>query len=100
MGTTTVTLGNDGSSPENLSDWMQKVKAAGTEVNIGLFVGHGTIRMASGIKYDSLPSPTQLEKMGALLREQLDAGAWVCLPAWSICLASTHLHTSWNTWPK
>ncbi|MFC6999277.1 N-acyl-D-amino-acid deacylase family protein [Rufibacter roseus] len=75
MGATTVTLGNDGSSPDNLQEWMQKVEDHKPDVNVALFVGHGTIRIASGIQYDSLPSQQQLERMGQLLREQLEAGA-------------------------
>ncbi len=76
MGATTITLGNDGDSPsQDLESWLQRVGATGSEVNMATFVGHGSIRMASGIKYDSLPTQAQLEKMGQLLREQLDLGA-------------------------
>ncbi|MGV3540331.1 MAG: N-acyl-D-amino acid deacylase, partial [Rufibacter sp.] len=60
MGATTVALGQDGSSPDELGAWMKRVENAGTDVNIVTFVGHGTIRMNSGIKYDSLPSQAQL----------------------------------------
>jgi N-acyl-D-aspartate/D-glutamate deacylase len=75
MGATTVTLGNDGDSPDDLNSWLKNVEEAGSEVNIGMFVGHGTLRAKSGINYDSLPSPAQLEKMGKLLRDQLDLGS-------------------------
>lgn len=74
MGVTTVTLGNDGGSPDDVAAWMNRVDNGQPDVNIGVFVGHNSIRMASGIEYDSLPTPTQLNRMGAMLREQLDAG--------------------------
>ncbi|WP_205503296.1 N-acyl-D-amino-acid deacylase family protein [Rufibacter psychrotolerans] len=74
QGATTVTLGNDGAHPQNLQSWMQRVDQAGSEVNIALFVGHGTLRQEAGLNYDSLPTQAQLEKMGQLLREKLDLG--------------------------
>ncbi|WP_207431213.1 N-acyl-D-amino-acid deacylase family protein [Sabulibacter ruber] len=74
MGATTVILGQDGSHPENLKTWMQRLDQTGADVNVATFVGHGTLRMESGVKFDSLPTPAQLEKMGQLLREQLEMG--------------------------
>ncbi|RNI22501.1 N-acyl-D-amino-acid deacylase family protein [Rufibacter latericius] len=74
MGVTTVILGQDGSHPEDLKAWMQNLEQTPADVNVATFVGHGTLRMESGVKFDSLPSPEQLKKMGQLLRNQLDMG--------------------------
>ena len=46
MGVTTITLGQDGRSPESgsVAGWMDRVDSAGTGVNIVHFIGHGTVR--------------------------------------------------------
>nr|WKN39409.1 amidohydrolase family protein [Tunicatimonas sp. TK19036] len=78
MGVTTISLGKDGSSPdyENLDEWMQQVEDTVPGVNIAMFVGHGTLRMQSGIKYNPRPSQEQLADMGNLLERNLDAGCF------------------------
>ncbi|MGB3587870.1 MAG: amidohydrolase family protein [Tunicatimonas sp.] len=78
MGATTISLGKDGSSPdyENLAEWMQLVADTVPGVNIAMFVGHGTLRMQSGIKYNPRPSDEQLEVIGQLLEQNLDAGCF------------------------
>ena len=78
MGATTISLGKDGSSPnyEDLTEWMQLVEDTVPGVNIAMFVGHGTLRMQSGIKYNPRPSDEQLETMGRLLENNLDAGCF------------------------
>jgi N-acyl-D-aspartate/D-glutamate deacylase len=42
MGVTTITLGQDGDSPEvlDLKGWLNKIREQGTAVNIAMFVGH------------------------------------------------------------
>ena len=78
MGVTTISLGKDGSSPDyrNLGDWMQRVADTVPSVNIAMFVGHGTLRMLSGIEYSPHPSEQQLQEMGRLLSENLSAGCF------------------------
>lgn len=73
MGVTTITLGQDGSSPEvpRLSDWLDKVSDAGVATNIAMLVGHGTLRSLAGIGLDPDPSPGQLDKMLGLLEATL-----------------------------
>ena len=46
MGVTTITLGQDGRSPESgsVAEWMDRVDSVGTGVNILHFIGHGTVR--------------------------------------------------------
>ena len=78
MGVTTITIGQDGSSPwtTDLRAWMQRADSAGPGVNVAVFAGHGTLRHLSGIGNDRNPSETQVDSMKALLRRQLDAGAF------------------------
>jgi len=73
MGVTTITLGQDGSSPEvaDLSDWMAQVAADGSGTNIAMFVGHGTLRTLSGIGRTQVPEPRDLERMLAMLETSL-----------------------------
>jgi N-acyl-D-aspartate/D-glutamate deacylase len=74
QGVTTITLGQDGSSPasENLSEWMNEVEAQGIGVNLAMFVGHGTLRELSGIGRDPVPSPEQLQRMLEMLEHNLE----------------------------
>lgn len=78
MGATTISLGKDGSSPavEDLGAWMQQVEDTVPGVNIAMFVGHGTLRMLSGIRYNPRPTQEQVVDMGQMLAKGLDAGAF------------------------
>ncbi len=78
MGVTTICLGQDGFSPEHedLRTWMQEVEASKPVVNVALFAGHNTLRMLSGIAYDSIPSPQGMARMEQLLRNAMDAGCF------------------------
>ncbi len=73
QGVTTITLGQDGSSPatESLSQWMNEVEAQGIGVNLAMFVGHGTIRELSGIGRDPVPTSEQMQRMLELLERNL-----------------------------
>lgn len=73
MGVTTITLGQDGSSPDAdpLSDWLAAVAERGIGPNLAMFVGHGTLRNLSGIGNTKTPAPEQLERMLGMLRETL-----------------------------
>lgn len=78
MGITTITLGQDGFSPnqKDLSTWMDSVDTVKPAVNVALFAGHGTLRMLSGIGYDSIPTGQKLEGMEQLLAQAMDAGCY------------------------
>ncbi|MDF9800319.1 N-acyl-D-amino-acid deacylase [Catalinimonas alkaloidigena] len=93
MGVTTISLGKDGSSPgldsprldgpgqvgsgkEGMTAWMQEVEDTIPGVNIAMFVGHGTLRMLSGIKYNPRPTQEQIVDMGEMLAMNLDAGCF------------------------
>ncbi len=74
MGVTTITLGQDGSSPDvqPLSDWMDEVAAKGIGTNLAMFIGHGTLRTQSGIGLSDSPAPEDLQRMFDMLDEALD----------------------------
>ncbi len=73
MGVTTIALGQDGSSPDAqpLSNWLDRVAASGIGTNLAMFVGHGTLRMQSGIGLDPDPPEDLLQAMLMLLDETL-----------------------------
>lgn len=77
MGVTTITLGQDGYSPEeDLTQWLKKVEKAKPGVNIAVFAGHNTLRGSAGINYDSLPGRDGFSKMQQLLKDAMHAGAY------------------------
>ena len=70
QGVTTITLGQDGASPdiEDLSDWMEQVSDQGIGVNLAMFVGHGTLRELSGIGRNPEPADAMLRMLELLDR--------------------------------
>src|SRR5690606_22883258 len=84
MGVTTVTLGQDGSSPgtgkdgtRRLAAWMEAVERAGPDINVATCSGHGTLRRQAGID-DATREPPREEvaRMVALLEEDLAASSF------------------------
>lgn len=73
MGVTTITLGQDGSSPdvEPLSNWMSEVATKGIGTNLAMFVGHGTLRNQSGIGLEKNPADEDIERMLSMLDDAL-----------------------------
>ena len=73
MGVTTISLGQDGSSPDvvPLSDWLNQVSARGIGTNLVMFVGHGTLRNQVGIGRSETPEPEAMQQMLDLLDESL-----------------------------
>ncbi|MEE8426106.1 MAG: amidohydrolase family protein [Woeseiaceae bacterium] len=75
MGVTTITLGQDGSSPEvdDLAAWMDRVAGNGIGPNLAMFVGHGTLRTLAGIGRTQVPEADDLARMLAMLDTSLKA---------------------------
>ena len=74
QGVTTITLGQDGSSPAT-SDFPKlftEYEAKGLGVNITMFVGHGSLRADSGIGQNAHPSDEDLAQMAQMLDAALD----------------------------
>jgi N-acyl-D-amino-acid deacylase len=85
QGATTVLLGQDGVTPnfdadhvpaEPLAQWMKRLDAHGSEVNVATLSGHGALRMLTGVGNAPIPTPPQMKRMEALLEEDLAAGAF------------------------
>lgn len=74
MGVTTITLGQDGSSPEvdDLGGWLDAVADAGIGPNLAMLAGHGTLRQQAGIGLAAQPAPEQLEALLTRLDAALD----------------------------
>lgn len=73
MGVTTIILGQDGSSPnEEIKTWMEKVDSIKTGVNIGMFIGHGTLRRRAEIGTKEKGSEKELQKMLDELNQSLE----------------------------
>ncbi|HEX5764615.1 MAG TPA: amidohydrolase family protein [Woeseiaceae bacterium] len=73
MGVTTISLGQDGSSPDtvNLEGWLDRVSHKGIGPNLAMFVGHGTLRSLSGIGLAPEPAPEDLATMLSMLDKTL-----------------------------
>jgi len=73
MGVTTISLGQDGSSPKTreLLKWREEVNAHGTGVNIAQFIGHGTLRTLAGVGQHTKISDLQMATMSEILRENM-----------------------------
>ncbi len=78
MGATTITLGQDGSSPvtSDIGRWMDSLDQQGIGPNIAMFVGHGTLRKLSKTGYSESPTSQQIEDMQSMLTDQLEAGCF------------------------
>ncbi|MCB0719027.1 MAG: amidohydrolase family protein [Bacteroidetes bacterium] len=76
MGVTTIALGQDGGGPQVVdpSAFIDSLNAGGLGVNVAYFAGHGTIRMMSGVEYDTEPTDAGIDSMKSILRSQLEGG--------------------------
>ncbi len=73
MGVTTISLGQDGSSPNemDLGSYIEKVDQKNLGPNIVQFIGHGTIRNLSGIGIKKNSSKKEFDKMISILDQNL-----------------------------
>ena len=76
QGVTTVIEGPDGSSPLPLAPFLQKLDELRKSVNIGSFVGHGSIRSSVIGDVDRKPTSEELKKMEALAEQGMRDGAF------------------------
>lgn len=76
QGITTVVLGMDGGGPwevaERLADW----ESQGIGVNALTFTGHGAIRREVMGMDDRTPTPDEMDRMKALVRQGMEGGAF------------------------
>ena len=75
QGVTTVIEGPDGSSPLPLAPFLAQLDALEKSVNIGSFVGQGSIRTAVVGNGDRKATPEEIQKMVALAEQGMKDGA-------------------------
>jgi N-acyl-D-amino-acid deacylase len=76
QGVTTLMEGPDGSSPLPLKPFLDKLAALDTSVNIGSFVGQGTIRGEVIGEGDRAATPADIERMTRLVEQGMRDGAF------------------------
>ena len=76
QGVTTLIEGPDGSSPLPLAPFLAKAAALGRSVNLGLFVGQGSIRSAVIGEADRPATADELQKMRTLVAQGMKDGAF------------------------
>ncbi len=76
QGVTTVAGGVDGRSFWPIADGLARIEATGTGVNYATFVGQGTVwNLVMGGSTRRRPTPAELDRMRALVRQGMEAGA-------------------------
>ena len=76
QGITTSIVGQDGGSHLPLKDWFAQLEAKHVALNIASFAGHGTLRgAATGADYKRTVTNAELDKMRALMAQEMEAGA-------------------------
>ena len=76
QGVTTALGGPDGSSPLPIGEWLTRFETEGAAVNMGLLVGHGTVRREVLGLEDRAPDETELETMRGLVDQAMRDGAF------------------------
>ena len=76
QGVTTAIGGPDGGSPLPIGEWLDGFEAAGSAINMGLLVGHGTVRGEVLGLEDRHPEEAELEAMRALVDRAMEEGAF------------------------
>ena len=76
QGVTTLIEGPDGSSPLPLAPFLPKLDALPKSVNIGSFIGQGSIRSAVIGNVDRKATPDEIAKMQALVEQGMRDGAF------------------------
>ncbi len=76
QGVTTIVGNPDGEGPVDLAAQRKALLADGLGVNVALLVGHGSVRAAVMGMADRDPTPAELDRMRALVREAMENGAF------------------------
>jgi N-acyl-D-amino-acid deacylase len=76
QGVTTLMEGPDGSSPVPLAPFLAKLEALQKSVNIGTFIGQGSIRSEVVGSVNRPSTPVELDKMRALVEAGMADGAF------------------------
>jgi dihydroorotase/N-acyl-D-amino-acid deacylase len=76
QGVTTVIGSPDGGGPVGVGAYLAKVDAARPAINVGAFIGHGTVRSAVMGEANRAAAAEELEKMRDLVRTGMREGAF------------------------
>jgi len=76
MGVTTVIEGPDGGSPVPLAPFLARLDSLKKSINIGLFIGQGSIRSAVIGEVNRKATAAEVEKMRALVEQGMRDGAF------------------------
>lgn len=76
QGVTTLIEGPDGSSPVPIAPFFAQLEALRKSVNIGAFLGQGSVREAVMGQVDRKPSPEEMAQMRALVEQGMKDGAF------------------------
>ena len=77
QGVTTVVGNPDGGGPSDLAAQTKQLATSGPGVNVALLIGHASVRMAvMGQSQRRAPTPEELERMRALVRQARADGAF------------------------
>jgi N-acyl-D-amino-acid deacylase len=76
QGVTTLVVNPDGGGPVDLAAQAVRLQQGGLGPNVALLVGHGSVRTEVLGKADRAPSAEELERMCALVRRGMAAGAF------------------------
>ncbi|HEX5703528.1 MAG TPA: D-aminoacylase [Pyrinomonadaceae bacterium] len=76
QGVTTLIEGPDGGSPVPLAPFFKRLEALPKSVNFGMFIGQGSVRAAVIGEVNRKPTPEELDKMRALVKQGMEDGAF------------------------
>ncbi|MGH9364385.1 MAG: N-acyl-D-amino-acid deacylase family protein [Thermoanaerobaculia bacterium] len=76
QGVTTIFEGPDGDSPLPISAFLARIEAADTVPNVGLFIGHGSVREKVIGRIDRAATPAELNRMREIVKEGMLQGAF------------------------
>jgi N-acyl-D-amino-acid deacylase len=76
QGVTTVIEGPDGSSPVPIAPFFAKLEGLHKSINIGAFIGQGSVRSAVIGLANRKPTPDEIQKMQALVEQGMKDGAF------------------------
>ena len=76
QGVTTILGGNCGGSPANVEEYFNQFNQQGSAINVGLLIGHNTIRRKVMQRDNRHATPSELYQMRTLVEQAMKAGAF------------------------
>lgn len=76
QGVTSILAGNCGNSPVNFDEYFQSIDDTGIALNLGLLIGHNSVREEVMGNDNRAPSRQEQAQMEALVKAAMDSGAF------------------------